>query len=90
MRHSASRIAENTAYPMVALMGIVRNHAMTTERATDHRTHPAPFVRPTPMMAELIMWVVETGIPATEAAMMVADPEVSAANPWAGRSLVML
>ena len=62
-------------------MGIVRIHAQTMARATPHFTVLAPIVVPTPMMEEQMTCVVLTGIPATEAPIIVAAPAVSAANP---------
>ena len=80
----------NAANPIRALMGIVSIHAHMILRATPHFTVLAPIVVPTPMMDEQITWVVLTGMPAAEALRMVTAPAVSAANPWTGRSLVML
>ena len=71
-------------------MGIVRSHAMTMLLATFHFTVLAPMVVPTPMMDEQMTWVVLTGIPMTDAPIMVAVPAVSAANPCTGRSFVIL
>ena len=52
--------------------GIVRTQAMTIVRATPHRTAERPPRRdPTPMIAPVIVWVVETGIPPSEAPMRV-------------------
>ena len=85
-----TRITANETKPISALMGMVRTHAQMMVRATPHFTVLAPIVVPTPMMEEQMMWVVLTGIPATEAPIIVAAPAVSAANPWTGRSLVIL
>ena len=59
-------------------------------RAIPHRTAPGPLVVPTPMMAELMMWVVLTGIPIADIPRIVPALTVSAANPWTGRSRVIL
>ena len=56
-------MAQKAANPIAALAGIVRIQAPTIFRAMPHRTAPGPLVVPTPMMAELMMWVVLTGIP---------------------------
>ena len=48
--------------------GHVRTDAATTCPATPHRTAENRFVAPTPMIAEPIAWVVETGIPRLAAA----------------------
>ncbi len=58
--------------------------------ATPHFTVLAPMVVPTPMMDVQMICVVLTGMPATEAPIIVAAPAVSAANPCTGRSLVIL
>ena len=81
-----TRITANAANPMMALIGIVRTHAMTMLRATPHFTVLVPIVVPTPMIDEQMTWVVLTGIPAADAPRMVAAPAVSAAKPWTGRS----
>lgn len=74
---------------MNPLTGIVKIHAHIIRRATLHRTYPIPLVVPTPIIDEEMTCVVLTGIPAIEAPMIVAAPEVSAANPSTGRSLVI-
>jgi hypothetical protein len=62
------RITANETKPMMALIGIVRIHAIAMLRATPHFTVLAPMVVPTPMIDVQIICVVLTGIPATEAA----------------------
>ena len=74
-------IAKNAEKPITALMGIVSIHAHMILRATPHFTALVPVVDPTPMIAAQMTWVVLTGIPATEAPMMVVALAVSAANP---------
>ena len=55
-----------------------------------HRPRRAGW-QPTPMIAPLITWVVETGIPRCEAARIVTAAPVSAANPWIGfRSMIFV
>src|SRR5512137_3011054 len=69
---------------------MVRIQAHMILRATPHFTVLVPMVVPTPMMDVQMIWVVLTGIPRTDAPMIVEAPAVSAANPWTGRSLVIL
>jgi hypothetical protein len=64
--------------------GIVRNQAITMLPATPQRTAENRALEPTPMMAEEMTWVVETGIPKWEAVRMFVAAVVSAANPWTG------
>jgi hypothetical protein len=85
-----TRITANATNPINALIGIVRIHAHMIVRATPHFTVLAPMVVPTPMMDVHIICVVLTGIPRIEAPIIVEAPAVSAANPWTGRSLVIL
>jgi len=66
---------------MIALMGIVRSHAQTMFLVTPHRTAEALFADPTPMIDPVMVWVVLTGIPASEHPMIVPAAEVSAAKP---------
>ena len=66
---------------MNALRGMVRIHVQRILRATPHFTVLNPIVDPTPMIDEQMMWVVLTGIPMTDAPMMVAAPAVSAEKP---------
>ena len=87
---TGTRITLNAKNPMKALIGIVRIHAHKIRRATPHFTVLAPLVVPTPMMDVQMMWVVLTGIPSTEAPMIVEAPAVSAAKPCTGRSFVIL
>ena len=48
-------------------MGKVRTQAATIERATPQRTAENRLVAPAPMIAEVMMWVVETGACQTNA-----------------------
>ena len=66
---------------MAADMGMVSTHAQRIVRATPHLTVLEPLVVPTPVIDEQITCVVLTGMPATEAPMMVAALAVFAANP---------
>ena len=67
--------------------GIVRIQATTMLPATPQRTAENRSLAPTPMIADEMTWVVETGIPKCEAVRMTVAAVVSAANPWMGSSL---
>src|SRR5207244_9518140 len=69
--------------------GIVRTQAHTTCLATPHRTADSRCVVPTPTIAPVIVWVVETGIPAWAVKNNVAAAAVSALMPPTGWSFVM-
>ena len=71
-------------------IGIVNTQAQMMRRATPHRTAESLFVAPTPMMAPVIVCVVETAIPARVAPNSVSAPAVSALNPPKGWSFVIL
>src|SRR5947207_11366870 len=66
--------------------GIVRIQAVTMLPATPQRTAENRSLEPTPMIAELITWVVETGTPKWLAPRMIVAAVVSAAKPWTGSS----
>src|SRR6202012_4029888 len=68
---------------------MVTNQATTIELATFQRTAEARRAAPTPTMAPVMVWVVETGTPSQVAMNSVAAPPVSAQNPCIGVSLVM-
>src|SRR5438477_12184900 len=68
---------------------MVRNHAHTTLPATPHLTAESRWVEPTPTMAPVIVWVVETGIPWAAVKNSVAAAALSALAPPTGWSLVM-
>ena len=50
-----------------AAIGMVRTHARPMFFATPHRTADSRFVAPTPMIDEVMVWVVETGTSYTNA-----------------------
>ena len=54
--------------------------------ATPQRTAENRSLEPTPMIADEMTWVVDTGIPKWEAPMMIVAAVVSAAKPWTGSS----
>src|SRR5262245_17715886 len=70
-------------------IGIVIIHAQTTRLATPHLTAESLLVDPTPMMAPVIVCVVETGMPRNETIMIEIAPPVSAQNPPTGLSFVI-
>src|SRR5262245_31332427 len=57
--------------------------------ATPQRTAEKRCVAPTPRIAPVIVWVVDTGIPQTDAAITVAAAPVSAQKPENGLSFVI-
>src|SRR5450759_4610313 len=68
-------------------MGICRIHARPLLRATPQRTPDSRFVAPTPMIAEVIVWVVEMGAWKTNAVVYrTVAAAVSATKPRAGSS----
>src|SRR5947209_8013709 len=69
--------------------GMVRIHAHTTRPATPHRTADRRRLAPTPTMAPVMVWVVDTGMPAADAKNSVLAAADSAANPPTGCSRVM-
>src|SRR5437763_9411078 len=68
---------------------MVSTHAHTIRRAMPQRTADRRLVAPTPTIAPVMVWVVLTGIPASEAENRVIAPAVSAQNPPTGLSLVI-
>ncbi len=58
--------------------------------ATPQRTAERRWVEPTPMIAAVIVCVVETGTPKCVATWITLAAAVSAANPWMGSSLMTL
>ena len=74
---------------MAAAPGIVSTQAHTILPATPHRTAEKRRVEPTPMIAPVMVWVVETGMPARVAPMSEVAPAVSALKPPTGFSFVI-
>ena len=62
--------------------------AVTIWRATDQRTADSRRAAPTPMIAPVMVWVVETGMPRPVAINNVIEPAVSAQTPCTGVSRV--
>jgi hypothetical protein len=69
---------------------MVMNQAVTIRRAMPQRTADARRAAPTPMMAPVMVWVVETGMPRLVARNRVIAPPVSAQNPCCGLRRVIL
>src|ERR1700730_7569900 len=84
-----NRIMKNDSAANVAAAGMVRTHAQTILPATRHLTADSRVVDPTPAIAPVIVWVVDTGIPEKVAPNKVSAPAVSAQNPPTGLSLVI-
>ena len=59
--------ARYISHATAAAIGIVRTQAATMLRATPHRTADSLRVAPTPMIDDVIVWVVETGAAKTNA-----------------------
>src|SRR6185295_17298726 len=75
--------------PIHPAAGIVITQAITISCATFQRTADALRAAPTPTMAPVIVWVVETGMPRPVARNNVIDPAVSAHTPCTGASRVI-
>src|ERR1700709_2642724 len=73
----------------MAAAGIVTTQAITISCATDQRTADTRRAAPTPTIAPVIVWVVETGMPNAVAANRVTAPPVSAQKPCIGESRVI-
>ena len=69
---------------MIAVAGRVMIQAMTMLRATVQRTADTRLAAPTPMMAPVMVWVVDTGTPKYVAMNHVIAPPVSAQKPCCG------
>src|SRR5690606_11521605 len=75
---------------MPPAIGIVRIHAHTILFTTLHLMALKRLAVPTPMVAEEVLWVVDTGTPSADAPRTSAAALVSAAKPWIGRSFTSL
>ena len=72
------------------LTGMVSTQAHISLAPTPHLTAVTLLVIPAPIMAPVIVCVVLTGIPKASVPKSNIAPDVSAATPWKGVSLVML
>ena len=73
----------------MAAKGIVTNQAQTMRSAIFHLMDEKRVVAPTPTIAPVIVWVVDTGTPRWVAKNKVAAPDVSAQKPPTGFNLVI-
>ena len=62
-------------------MGMVSTHAAPMVRATPQRTADSRLVAPTPMIADVIVWVVETGAWTTSRCTVVAEATPAPVRP---------
>ena len=74
----------------MAAAGKVSTQATRMLPATPHRTADRRFVAPTPMIAEVIVCVVEIGSPNPAAVNSTADAVLSAAKPSGGPRSITL
>ena len=74
---------------MKAEQGMVRTQAQTMLPATPQRTAATFCADPTPTIAPVMVWVVDTGMPSIVARNRVIAPPVSAQKPPTGFSLVI-
>src|SRR5450830_1055687 len=74
---------------MNAEHGMVSTHAQTMLPAMPQRTAETFCTEPTPTIAPVMVWVVDTGTPKPVAMNSVAAPLAEAQNPLTGFNLVM-
>src|SRR5512132_648612 len=74
---------------MTAAAGMVRTQAQTIRPATPQRTADSRRVEPTPTIAPVMVWVVETGTPRKVARYNEQAAAVSAEKPPTGLRAVM-
>ena len=75
--------------PIAADAGKVKTQAIRMFPATPQRTAERRLVAPTPMIVELITWVVETGIPNRAVLDRMAADVISTAKPLIGCSFTI-
>lgn len=78
-----------SAQPIKPQQGKVSSHAATMFLAMPQFTRLKLFDAPTPMMAAVEQWLVETGMPVIEATNSVITVEMEAATPWYFSSVTM-
>src|SRR5438105_3448717 len=83
-RHATTRTTSEQTAAIRNAPGMVRIHAHTTLLATPHRTADNRRVAPTPTIAPVIVWVVDTGIPDADAKNSAPAAADSAAMPPTG------
>src|SRR5687768_10152193 len=69
---------------------MVRIQAQIIFSTTVHLIELKRLATPTPMIAEEMLWVVDTGMPRLEASRITEAALVSAAKPWMGCNLTSL
>ena len=74
----------------MAEIGMVSTHAHNKLTVIPQRTAEILLVNPTPIIAPVMVWVVETGIPKCSVKNSVIAPAVSALTPSSGVTLVIL
>src|SRR4029453_1670925 len=80
----------NVAHATAKAPGMVSTQAHTTRPATPQRTADSRRAAPTPTMAPVMVWVVDTGMPAAGVANRASAPDDSAATPPTGWRRVIL
>jgi hypothetical protein len=75
--------------PRAIVTGSVSSHDAKMSAVIAHRTTESRRVAPTPRIADVIAWVVLTGIPSSEAIWITVAPATSAAKPWTGSRVVI-
>src|SRR5690606_7634447 len=83
-------ITRNSTYAIPPDIGMVRIQAQIILWTTPHLIAFRRLAVPTPMIADEMLWVVETGMPRCDAARITEAALVSAAKPWIGCSLTSL
>src|SRR4029079_12566617 len=82
--HQKERTTLQARAPSSPAAGSVSTHAITIRCATCQRTAATRRAAPTPTIAPVMVWVVETGTPNAVARKSVNAPPVSAQKPWMG------
>src|SRR4030065_237144 len=76
--------------PSITVAGKVNIQERTMSKTSCHRTVETLLAAPAPTIEEVIVWVVETGIPKIEAPGSTRAAEVSAENPCSTERFVTL
>ena len=82
--HPSARTNHTVDAAMMPDAGIVTIQAITMLPAIPHRTAEVRRAAPTPIIAPVMVWVVDTGTPSPVAMNKVIAPPVSAQNPCTG------
>src|SRR3989338_10975955 len=70
--------------PRIIVAGSVSTHDNAISDASPHLTLENLFAVPAPIIEDVIVWVVDTGMPNTDATCSTVAADVSAANPCSG------